>query len=274
MNSRQTIRRLAVPVAAVLAVVTALAALAWRPGGGEAEDGIVLFCGAALRPPMDEIIGAFQRRTRVRVRTHYGPSNLLLGQLRLAPDACDLFLPGDEFYIDEARALGLVAQAHPVAWLVPVLLVAPGNPHNITVLADLARPGLRVGLADERSAAVGRIAPTALAKAGLAMEAVRPNVVFSAGTAPELGTAVAMGHIDATLVWETVARRHAPAEVVEIPPEVNHIVPLVIGLSPRGAAKPAAREFAEFLNTDIAREILRAHFLAVEAPAEALSEDL
>lgn len=250
--------------AALLVAVTAIVLLMRMPGAGRVDDTrIVLFCGAAMRPPIDEIIGAFQRRTGHRVQTHYGASNLLLSQLKLAPDVPDVFLPGDTYYIDEARREGLIGDSRRIALFVPAIMVQADNPHGIETLADLTRSQLRVGLGDERATAIGRIVPELLERHGLSADALVPNVVFTAATAPELAGGVSLGHLDAVIVWREVALRLDNAEVVTIPPEKNVTAPLVAGLVDHDGVKPAAREFVEFLASPVAAGIFEAHHYEV-----------
>ena len=239
---------------------------------GEDERQVTLFCGAGIRPAMEEIIEVFHRRTDVRVRTHYGASNLLLGQLKIAPDTADLFLPGDVFYVEEAQAEGLVTRTVPVAWFVPVILVRQGNPQDIRAVQDLAKPGLRLAVGDDRSAAIGRIMPMILEKHGLSPDALAQNAVFTAATAHELGNAVSMGHVDATIVWEAVARLFDWSEVVEIPPARNVAPPLAVGLLAHSSARAAAEEFMDFLSSPAAQTIFEDHHYALAPPAE-LTED-
>ena len=72
---------------------------------------ISLYCTARVRPPMEEIIHGFQRRTGIRVKAHYDASGELLARLQ-AGDRGDVFLAGDVFYINEAKQQGFVENAY------------------------------------------------------------------------------------------------------------------------------------------------------------------
>jgi molybdate transport system substrate-binding protein len=218
---------------------------------------LTLLCGAGLRPPVEEIVDAFRRRHGVRVEIQYGASNLLLGQLELTGRG-DVFLPGDAFYTDEARRKGLVADSRTVAWFVPVIQVADGNPKGIKTVADLAVPGIRLGIADERAAAVGRITPEIFRMNGVSMDDVRRNVVFTSVTAPELGQSVALGHVDAVIVWQPVAKQYPSTEIIAIPEDKNRISPIdaaVVGKP--GASTDVAHAFVNFLAGPVAGESFR-----------------
>ena len=216
-----------------------------------------LNCGTGLRPPVAEIIDYFQRRTGVQVRVNYGASNLLLGQLKLTGRG-DLFLPGDDFYIKEAEREGLVHASYAVALFVPVIQVARGNPLRVKTIADLARGDVRLGVADERAAAIGRITPAIFATNGVPFATVRSNIVFTSITAPELGQAVALGHVDAAIVWRAVAWQYArETEIMEIPAEHNVLSHVAVAVLAGSKNKETALEFVKCLQGTVGREIFR-----------------
>jgi molybdate transport system substrate-binding protein len=275
MKSGSAIRRYAA-LALAGALVIFAASLLWRQGTSapSGATSLTLFCGAGMRPAMEEIIVAYHQRSPVRVQATYGASNLLLGQLKLREDLADLFLPGDAFYVEQARDAALVEQQEPVGWFVPAIMVRPGNPLGISSLADLALPGTRLALGEERSAAIGRLMPQLLQRSGLPKDALEPNLVFAGATVHELAGAVSLGHVDAAVVWESVARLHQPCEVVAIDAGLNVPSPLAIGLVSGSGQKRAARDFMSFLQSQEAREILRAHHYEVDQPMGARrSED-
>lgn len=249
----------------LLLILIALAlgvALVLRPAGADREAGptvIRLYAGAGLKPPVHEAIELFQRRHDVRVEVDYGASNLLLSRLRLMEEG-DLFLPGDAFYIDEAESLGLVGERRDIAEFVPVILVQPGNPLNISAVADLMQPGLRLAIADERAAAIGRLTPVIFALHGIDAEDLAKRVVFTSVTAPELAQAVALGHADATIVWYPVAMQYqALSDIIAIPAEANRISPVSIALLSASTEAREARAFMDFLVGPAGQDCFRRH---------------
>ncbi len=220
---------------------------------------LLLYCGAGLRPPVAELAELFQRRTGIKIEANYGPSTPLLTQLKLSGRG-DLFLPGDDFYLQEARRQGLVESSHPVATFVPVILVARGNPLGVKTLADLARPEVRLGLADERVAAVGRITPAIFATNGIPFEPLRAKTVLNALTAPELGQAVKLGHVDAAINWQATGWQYAPeVEIVPIPAERNILSPVAVAVVAASKNKETALEFVKFLQGAAGQAVFRKH---------------
>lgn len=253
------LRKSAAGMMTVLAIAGAWLAPAGSAAATNAPAPLFLYCGAGLRPPVAEIAALFQRETGIAIEANYGPSTPLLTQLKLSGRG-DVFLPGDDFYVQEARRQGLVEASHPVATFVPVILVAKGNPLGVKTVADLARKDVRLGLADERVAAVGRITPAIFATNGVPFEPVRAKAVLNALTAPELGQAVKLGHVDAAINWQAVAWQYAPdVEIVTIPPERNIVSPVAAAVVAGSRNKEAAMAFIRFMEWPAGQEIFRKH---------------
>ena len=262
----------ALAAAALLLTVVVTSLLVRQPHREEPKhDDARLFCGVSMRAPMQELVTTFQRDTGMYVRPVFGPSDQLLEHLTVDLEAADLYLPGETSYLEQGETLGLVERSESVAWLVPAILVQPGNPHDIAELADLTRPGLRLAVADARvpargcrTRALGGVMPLLWERHGVASEEIEPNVILTATTGHELGSAVQLGHVDAAVVWDAVALRYPPAEVVAIPENRNVAVPVRVGLLAHARENTVAAAFVDFLGSAVAREILRAHHYSLD----------
>ncbi len=225
--------------------------------GGEGKP-LHFYCGAGLRPAVSEIVENFEEETGIAVRINYGASNILLGQLQANPEG-DLFMPGDEAYVQKAKERTFIEKSVNVARFVPVIMVQDGNPHQIESLHDLADPAIKLGVGDERAAAIGGITWQIFEKNNLSREEMEENVVFDGTTVHDLATGVIMGHIDAAIVWETVARRHEEGEVIPIPPDDN-VMPMVpLAILSFSENNQEAQKFMDFMLTQESREIFDKH---------------
>lgn len=242
--------------------------------GCEASDPntLTLLCGGAIRPPMtgaerEDEKGVIERFRDVHpganIETNFGASNILLGQLKLTQRG-DLFFPGDDFYVEEAKREGLVYETRTVARFVPVIMAANGNPLDIREVSDLADPNVRLAIADPRAAAIGRITPEIFEKNGVSFDAL-DNIEFTGVTAPEVAQAVELGHVDATITWRPVAEQyHHNSTVIEIPPEDNVLSPLVIAVLETSRNKELAVQFADFIAGPEGREVFQRYHYDVE----------
>lgn len=233
---------------------------------------LTLLCGGAIRPPitgaeLEDEVGIIERFRNAHpgatIETNFGASNILLGQLKLTQRG-DLFFPGDDFYVEEAKREGLVYETRTVARFVPVIMVANGNPLDIQEVSDLADPNVRLAIADPRAAAIGRITPEIFEKNGVSFDAL-DNIEFTGVTAPEVAQAVELGHVDATITWRPVAEQyHRNSVIVEIPREDNVLSPLVIAVLETSTNKELALEFADFIAGPEGQEVFQRYHYHVE----------
>ncbi len=88
----------------------------------------------------------------------------------------------------------------------------------------------KLTLADERTAAVGRVARLLLDKNMFSSDDIEKNLAYEGVAVHDLTTAVHLGHVDAAIVWEPVAAAYDEAEIVFIPAEKNIISPIPIAV--------------------------------------------
>ena len=203
------------PLIVVLALVAALAFGLWRGAASDAEEGfatldterhIVIHCGNSMRPVAERIAERFQREQGIAVRFNFGGSAALLAAIALG-EVGDLYLCHDP-YAKRLADAGLLARAETVGHLEPVLIVAPGNPLAIGALADLATPGLRVGLPDARYSTAGAMVAAELQRRDLA-EAVQRNTRVQTRGHNDVAMALINGHVDVAMAWNFITGYHA-----------------------------------------------------------------
>jgi len=234
--------------------------------GEKADAAIFVYAAAGLKPVMEDLSAAFRAKTGARVECDFGGSGMLISRVRLAQRG-DLFMPGERWYVEQAAKDGLVASQKDICHFVPVILVQKGNPKNIKTLADLARPGVRLGLGNPQSCQVGRASDEIFAKNGIAKEAVEKAVVFQSVTVNELGVQVTVGQLDAAIVWDCTAAFYADkADAVAIPPAQNVISNVTAAVLKCSAQPARAQAFVDFLVSPEGQAIFRKHQYTTEMP--------
>lgn len=225
-----------------------------------------LYCGAGIRPPVADLVQEFQAEHKAKIECDYAGSNILLSRIKLTRRG-DLYMPGDVQYVRQAEQEGLVASWKNACYFVPVILVRKGNPRNVRSVADLARPGLRVGLGDPKACAIGRVTDRLLAKCGLEPEAVEPNIVFRSLTVNELGVQIKAGKIDAAIVWDAIARAYPDeGHIVPIPPHENVISTVPVAVLRSSDHPGLARAFQDFAASERGARIFARHGYTTEPP--------
>ncbi len=221
--------------------------------------GLHLYCGAGLRPPVEEIAKAYREEKRGELSIDYAGSEVLLSRLKLSRRG-DLYLPGESHYIDQAEAADLVRSRRDICRWTPVIMVAKGNPKQIQALRDLTQEGLRLGLGNPKACAIGRQTVLLLKKNGLDPDAVYRHAVFQSLTVNELGLLVKLGKVDATVVWDAMASYYAEhAEAVAIPADKNLVTICPVAVLTTSKAPDAAAAFAAYLVSERAKAIFRKH---------------
>ena len=254
-----------------LAVVVALL----LAGCGKEEKGPPLcYVGGTMRPALEELVRLYEAEKGQKIDLDYGDSGTLVIRIEKSHKG-DLCVCHDPFP-NALEIKGLARRTWTVATLTPVIVVPKGNPKKITGLRDLAQKGLRLGLTDEQYSTLGHIAPVMFDKAQLRKE-IEANVVTRTRMGGEVANAVALGQLDATLVWNAVAfvRRDKLTEVPIEPqfhpqPGVDAVTTATFGHIDMAAVRvaistlqcskqpEAATAFAEFVNSPRGRAVFAA----------------
>jgi molybdate transport system substrate-binding protein len=217
-------------------------------------ESLLVYCGAGMKNPMDELGSQFEQEYSVKVICNYAGSGHLLNQIELAQNG-DVYHPGAMYYSTIARDKGFIDYEKSVAYHVPVIVVPKGNPANITGLDDLANPGIRVALGDPDACAIGRLANKILEKNGI-KDAVLDNTIVYGTTVNALILYVSGGDVDAAITWEeTVLFAPNETAVIGIPVEENIIQTIPIGTLVFSEDKENAKEFVDFVTSDYGKAV-------------------
>lgn len=227
------------------------------PSATENPQSLLVYCGAGMRKPMDEIGLIFEEKYGTSINYNYAGSNTLLSQMELTQKG-DIYMPGATYYFDVAKEKGFTDYEQLIAYHVPVIEVPKGNPANITSLDDLAKPGVKVILGDAKAAAIGKIGNKILEKNGI-YEDVEKNIIARSATANELVVYISMNQADASIIWEDLVVNSEKIETVAIPYEQNIIKIIPIGTLTFSEKNDAAKTFVDFVASSEGKMIFEKH---------------
>ncbi|ACV69105.1 molybdate ABC transporter substrate-binding protein [Desulfohalobium retbaense] len=214
---------------------------------------LVVYSGAGLMKPMEELRTNFETEHGVEVDIHYGSSGELFGMLKMGQE-CDVLVPGSERYTYDALRNGWIQEdsIKKMVKHVPVIAVPKGNPGQIEGLQDFTRNGLKLAMGDPNSPAIGRVGRKIFKKQGL-WEAVKPNIDVYAPTVNQLLVYVAMEQVDGALIWGdlvTWAEAKGKVEVVSIAKEANIIKTIPTGLTTFAEGNSWAEKFSAYISSE------------------------
>ena len=218
----------------------------------QAKSKVFVYCGAGLKPAMDKIVKLFEKKYGVLVEISYGGIGAIASQF-FASKMGDVFIVPDPLYFSKLREKGYVKSYSKILVFTPVIAFAKGNPKNITLLSDLLRSDVKVGLGDPRVPAIGRAAKEILERARIADAIYNKTVVYTS-TVNELATYIKTGAIDAAIVWRAVAISYG-LDYVEIDSKYNVEYPVYAVVLTTTSNEFLSEEFVKFLKTEDVKRI-------------------
>lgn len=244
-------------VTLLVGAIAALAAGCEEKAPAPAARRLTVLAAASLGDAFRELGSAFEAtHKRVRVEFSFAGSNQLRTQLEEGAPG-DVFASADRVQMDAAVSARVVEAKSVRAFAMNTLtvIVPRANRANIRSVADLARPGLKIVVADAGAPAgryTQRMLEAAGAMAGLGPEFVKgfeANVVSREENVSAVAAKVAMDEADAGIAYvsDAAGSRGEKLTRVALPAELDQPAEYVAAATARAAEPALAREFIEFL---------------------------
>jgi ABC-type molybdate transport system substrate-binding protein len=162
-------------------------------------------CGGVNREAVEKTIREFEAREGCVITMVYAGCGTLVGKMQTGEQGLpDLFMTCDSSYLDMAQK----KMGNPfgpdlkISSTRIVMLVSRGNPKGLRTLADLAQPGLRIGVTDPQASTLGKLCEELLRETGQ-WEDISKNIPVKHDTAHTLIQSIeAGGKLDVVLVYE------------------------------------------------------------------------
>lgn len=213
------------------------------PGGAAHAADVTVFAASSLTNAFSSLGSDFERAAGGHATFSFAGSQDLVAQIRNGAPA-DVIATADTTTMSSVSSR-LTAPARVLAHNRLVIVIAPGNPHHIKTLHDLAAHDLTVVLADP-SVPAGKYAAAALKAARVEVHPASLELeVRSVLTKVELGEA------DAGIVYTTDAKSAGP-KVATVP-----IANAPLATYEIGALTPAGGKFMAFVLGDRGQAVLR-----------------
>ncbi|MCZ7647122.1 MAG: molybdate ABC transporter substrate-binding protein [Planctomycetota bacterium] len=222
-----------------------------------------LFSGAMLKPGIEETVKRFEKREGVDVAINYNGCGILVSQMKgmkavETPGAFpDAYFSCDLSYMEQVR--DWFEAAVTISRNDMVLVVKKGNPLGFRSLADLARPGQKLGLAHPVNSALGKLTDELLIKTGERGKVYAAgNTVVHVDAGHMLVNQLRTGALDAIVVYRSNVASNP--EILEQHLDLVDLdLPEALATQPFAVAKDSNHKY-------LARRLLRA-ILAPETKA-------
>jgi molybdate transport system substrate-binding protein len=168
-----------------------------------ARPDLIIYSGGVNRPAIEKLLQQFATREGITMTTVFNGCGILCATMKTMGDSSNPKFP-DVYYACDVCFVPPVAEQFPEAVMLTeaeiVIAVPKGNPQNIRTLADLARPGLRVGLCNAEQSTLGFLTRSMLKSMNL-WESVSKNASSQVPTADFLVNQMRTGSLDAAVVY-------------------------------------------------------------------------
>ena len=210
---------------------------------------LMVFAGSATQRATEQLCAEFGQRENLTVRDTYGGSGEVLRQFALEQTG-DVYIPGSDDFMDKAKKEGriLAETAKTLCYLMPAIAVEKGNPKGIKEVKDLAKPGLKVALADPKAVCLGIVAEEVLRTEGIT-DAVKKNVVTNTGSCAQTRTVVETGEVDAAIGWDVFAAESpTKIEVIALPKKLQKFRTVPAAVIKYSKQRELAQKLIDFLS--------------------------
>jgi molybdate transport system substrate-binding protein len=214
------------------------------PGKGA----LTVFAAASLQPAFTQMA----RHVDLDVTFNFAGTQTLATQIDQGAQA-DVFASADTAHMTAVQSAGLLDGSPQLfAHNRLEIAVARGNPKGIHSLADLARPGLVVVLADP-SVPAGKYAQQALAKAGVKVKPASLELEVTA-----VLNKVVLGEADAGIVYSSDVATSGHVDGIPIPDGQNVVADYPIAILKDAPDRASAQAFVRFVLSAEGQSLLTA----------------
>lgn len=229
---------------------------------------LTVFAAASLTDAFKEIGAAFDAaHPGVKTEFNFAGSPTLRTQLEQGAKA-DVLAVADEPNMQAALDKKLVDSAGSTFVRNTLTIIVPkGNPGDVTAPKDIAKPGLKLVLA-QADVPVGKYARESIAKMA-ADAAFGPtfstdalaNVVSNEPNVKSVVTKIQLGEADAGIVYTTDVTAGVAADIdtIAIPDAYNVIASYPIAVTAEAQRPAAARAFIDYVLSDAGQTILKTY---------------
>ncbi|WP_157493456.1 substrate-binding domain-containing protein [Desulfonatronovibrio magnus] len=232
----------------------------------EEKPRLLVYTGVTMVNPMVELAAIVESKCACRITILQDASSNHFNAIKALQQG-DLFLPGDESFIEQAAEKGFISQTVLVGFNRAAIMVNRGNPLGLKGdPAELLNPEYAVVLADPELGSIGRETTAVFARKGLAEE-ILDNIMYYAADSKGVTMAIVRGQAHAGINWYAPSvwdenKEHVQALLMD----EKYAPPRALILAKLSFSKHAeeALVFMEIASGPIGKAIFRKHGFILE----------
>jgi molybdate transport system substrate-binding protein len=230
---------------------------------GQQGINLTVFAASSLTDSFTEIGKAFDAKTGSKTNFQFAGSQVLRTQLENGAKA-DIYASANTAQFDPLVKTGLISSGVVFTKNRLVVIVPKKGAGNVKTLADLAKPGIKLVIAD-KTVPVGQYTRQILEMLGKSKSygadytaRVLKNVVSEETNVRQVALKVQLGEADAGVVYTTDVTPNLAANVIQlaIPARYNVLAKYPIGLLKNSSNPNAAKAFMDFVLSKDGQTIL------------------
>lgn len=227
------------------------------------QDELLIYCGVTMIRPMTDLAKDFENDKKCKIIITKGGSGNLLKSIKTNMVG-DLYLPGSETYINDARNNGLITQTALVGFNKASMMTLKGNPLNIPEnLTALSNSSFYVVIGNPRSGSIGLETKTILTRFGN-YEQVIQNARKLTTDSKDLIRVLKDKEADLVINWYAPATWDDNKNYVDVLPiseEFAYKKKLILAVLKSSKHKQLANEFLKFAASPKGKEIFNKYGL-------------
>lgn len=224
---------------------------------------VTVFAAASLTDAFKELSGKFQQQNPgANVRFSFGGSSTLLSQIQQGAPV-DVFASADEDKMNTAVKNGLAQNPKDFVKNRVVVIVPKNNPAGIQQLQDVAKPGVKLVLAQD-GVPVAEYTKKILKKADAEYGAgfdqkVMNNIVSREADVRASANRVALGEADATFVYssDVTPDIRNRVKVIDIPNNLNVVATYPIAVLNKAPNPQLAQKWVDLVLSNEGQQVLQ-----------------
>lgn len=160
---------------------------------------LTVYSGSMLRPAIEEALVEFEKKENCKITRVYNGCGILVSQMK-AGQMPDLYFACDTSFMTMVKE----QFEEPIAVSNNQLVIAvkKGNPHQVTKLLDLAKPGLKVGVGHEHQCALGALTKETFIRTGVYAKVVK-NIAVQSPSGDLLINQLRVGGLDVVVAYHS-----------------------------------------------------------------------